>query len=369
MSNEISIGQQAVAQLVEASSEYGALLEDIKQRIRNAQVHAALAVNKELVTLYWEIGREILDRQEREGWGTQVINRLARDLRAAFPEMTGLSPRNLRYMRTFGAAFADRSIVQQLVAQIPWGHNTVILDKVRSKDERLWYAQKTVENGWSRAVLVHQIESGLYNRQGAAISNFQATLSAPQSDLAQQLLKDPYTFDFLMLSEDVQERELEQALVARIQKFLLELGMGFAFVGRQYHLEVGGEDFYLDLLFYHLHLRCYVVIDLKVEKFKPEFAGKMNFYLAAVDDLLRHPADQPSIGLIICKEKNRVIVEYSLRDTKKPMGVAEYVLTETLPTQIRDQLPSVEKVKERVRITDSDTLNIIITESESVEKR
>lgn len=233
----------------------------------------------------------------------------------------------------------------QVVAQIPWFHNVVLIEKLKAPDERLWYAQKTVEYGWSRNVLVHQIESGLYRRQGAAVSNFHATLPAPQSDLAHQLLKDPYAFDFLMLTGDAQERELERGLVEHIQKFLLELGMGFAFVGRQHHLEVGGEDFYLDLLFYHLQLRRYVVIDLKAEKFKPEFAGKMNFYLAVVDDLRRHPDDQPSIGLIICKEKNRVIVEYALRGTGTPIGVSEYVITENLPDSFKGTLPSAEQIE------------------------
>lgn len=235
------------------------------------------------------------------------------------------------------------------IAHIPWGHNIALVSKVKDPAERLWYAQKTIEQGWSRNVLTHQIESGLYQRQGSAISNFHATLPTPQSDLAQQLLKDPYTFDFLTLGDAVQERGLEQGLIDHIQNFLLELGMGFAFVGRQYHLDVGGEDFYLDLLFYHLHLRCYIVIDLKVEKFKPEFAGKMNFYLAAMDDLLRHGDDQPSIGLIICKEKNRVIVEYSLRDIRKPLAVSEYVLTHQLPTTLANSLPSPEKLEEKIR--------------------
>lgn len=234
------------------------------------------------------------------------------------------------------------------MAEIPWGHNVTLFEKLKHPDERLWYAKKTIENGWSRNVLIHQIESDLYQRQGSAVSNFDSTLPAPQSDLARQLLKDPYTFDFLQLGEAVQERGLEQGLIDHIQRFLLELGIGFAFVGRQYHLDVGGDDFYIDLLFYHLHLRCYVVIELKMEKFKPEFAGKMNFYLAVVDDLLRHSDDQPSIGLILCKEKNQVVAEYSLRDGGKPIGVAEYVLTTELPKALESKLPSVEVLQEEL---------------------
>ena len=329
-------------------SGYEALLIELKERVRAAQIRAALSVNREMVLLYWEIGAEILNRQEREGWGTKVIDRLSADLRASFPQMTGLSSRNLKYMRSFAAAYPHPAIVQRVVAQIPWGHNVDLLDKLNEREQRLWYAQQAIANGWSRPVLSHQIESGLYQRQGSAITNFDTTLPAPQSDLARQILKDPYTFDFLQISDERQERELEQGLIDQIQRFLLELGMGFAFVGRQYHLEVEGEDFYLDLLFYHLHLRCYIVIELKVEKFKPEFAGKMNFYLAVVDDLLRHPDDQPAIGLILCKEKNRVIAEYSLRNTAKPIGVAEYVLTTELPKALASALPSTETLRDEL---------------------
>ena len=252
-------------------------------------------------------------------WSSANLAQAARDLQGAS---------NL-------AQAARENEIPDTLARIPWFHNVVLIEKLKESAERLWYAQKTIENGWSRNVLVHQIESNLYRRQGGAISNFRATLPAPQSDLAHQLLKDPYTFDFLTLGESVQERDLEQGLIDHIQKFLLELGMGFAFVGRQYHLEVGGEDFYLDLLFYHLHLRCYVVIDLKVQKFEPEFAGKMSFYLAAADDLLRHGDDQPSIGLIICKEKNQVIVEYSLRGASKPMGVARVCFDPTTTVRVQ----------------------------------
>jgi predicted nuclease of restriction endonuclease-like (RecB) superfamily len=288
-------------------TSYETFLQDLKVRIRTAQTRASLAVNRELVLLYWGVGRDILDRQKREGWGAKVIERLASDLRREFPEMKGWSRANLLYMRAFAEAWADGEIVQQLVGQIPWGHNIALLAKLKISEERQWYARKVIEHGWSRPVLVHQIESGLYRRQGKAVTNFQATLPPGQSDLAHETLKDPYVFDFLSIGEEAHERDLERALVKQITSFLLELGAGFSFVGHQYHLEVGGEDFYLDLLFYHLKLRSYVVIELKTGVFKPEYAGKLNFYLSAVDDLLRHESDNPSIGLILCKDKNRLV--------------------------------------------------------------
>jgi predicted nuclease of restriction endonuclease-like (RecB) superfamily len=284
-----------------------------------------------------------LVRQQREGWGAKVIDRLANDLRRIFPEMTGLSARNLKYMRAFAAAWTDAEFVQRVVAQLPWGHNVSLLDTVKAAEERSWYAEQTVEHGWTRAVLVHQIESGLFARQGTALTNFSRTLPAGQSELAQQLLKDPYTFDFLTLGPDMLERDLERGLIDHLRSLILELGKGFAFVGSQYHLEVGGQDYYLDLLFYHLRLRCFVVIELKIEEFKPEFAGKMNFYLSAVDDQLKHKDDQPTIGIILCKGRNEVIVEYALRDSTKPMGVAQYRLSPALPAQYQTSLPTVEE--------------------------
>ncbi|MCM0588728.1 MAG: PDDEXK nuclease domain-containing protein [Gloeotrichia echinulata CP02] len=324
---------------------YDDFLRELKERIRSAQVKAALSVNRELVLLYWQIGREIITRQQQQGWGAKVIERLARDLKAAFPDMKGFSRTNLLYMRAFAEAYPDEQIVQQLVGQIPWGHNIRILDAVKDASAKLWYVQKTIENGWSRNVLVHQIESGLYHRQGKATTNFENTLPKPQSELAQQLLKDPYNFDFLSLGKEAQERELEKALIQHIRDFLLELGVGFAFVGSQYHLEVGNKDFYIDLLFYHLHLRCYVVIDLKIEDFQPEFSGKMSFYVSAVDDLLRHPDDQPTIGMILCKTKNQTIVEYALREMNKPIGVSTYQLRDTLPEQLQGSLPTIEQLE------------------------
>lgn len=319
---------------------YASLLAELKERIRAARVRAAVAVNRELILLYWNIGRDILARQTQEGWGARVIDRLATDLRRDFPEMTGLSPRNLKYMRAFADAFPDEEFVQQVVAQLPWGHNLRLVESLKSPEERLWYARQAIENGWSRNVLVHQIENGLYRRQGKALTNFARTLPAPQSDLAQQLIKDPYSFDFLALGPAISERELEQNLLEHLRSLILELGKGFAFVGSQHHLEVGGQDYYLDLLFYHLRLRCFVVVELKIEEFKPEFAGKMNFYLSAVDDQLRHETDAPSIGIILCKGKNEVIVEYALRDSTKPMGVAEYRLSAALPEPLQGELPT-----------------------------
>jgi len=323
---------------------YAAFVGDLKQRIIEARHRASLSVNRELILLYWTIGRDILARQEREGWGTKVVDRLAGDLRQAFPEMTGLSSRNLKYMRSFAEAWPDAEIVQQLAAQLPWGHHMLLLDAVKPFEKRAWYARQAIEHGWSRNVLVHQIDSDLFARQGSALTNFSRTLPAAQSELAQQILKDPYTFDFLSLGPDMLERDLERGLIEHLRAMILELGKGFAFVGSQYHLEVGGQDYYLDLLFYHLRLRCFVVIELKIEDFKPEFAGKMNFYLSAVDEQLRHPDDQPTIGIILCKGRNEVIVEYTLRDTSKPMGVAQYRLSPALPPQLQRDLPTVEEL-------------------------
>ena len=286
---------------------YENFLQDLKERIRQSQIRAVLAVNSELVQLYWQMGRDILKRQQQYGWGAKVIDRLAADLRHAFPEMKGFSPRNLKYMRAFAETYPDEQFVQEVLAQITWYHNITLMEKVKSENERLWYAQKTIKNGWSRNILAHKIETGLFHRQGQAINNFERVLPQPQSELAQQLLKDPYTFDFLNLEEKAKERELEKTLVQHIRDFLLELGAGFAFVGHQYHLEIGEQDFYLDLLFYHLQLRCFFVIDLKMGEFKPEDSGKMNFYLSAVDDLLKHEDDQPSIGMVLCRSKNKMI--------------------------------------------------------------
>ena len=331
---------------------YAALLASIKERIQTAQIRAALAVNRELVLLYWGIGREILARQQEEGWGSKVVERLAKDLRAEFPHMKGLSRTNLIYMRAFAEAWPEEPIVQQVVGQLPWGHNLRLIDHLKTPEERLWYAKAAIEHGWSRNILEMQIDSGLYKRQGKATTNFHATLPKPQSDLAQQLLKDPYNFDFLTLSKDAHEREVETGLVAHIQKFLLELGVGFAFVGRQVPLEVSEKEYRIDLLFYHLKLRCFVVFDLKGGAFKPEYTGKMNFYLSAVDDLLRHPDDKPSIGLIRCKEKDGIVAEYALRDMAKPLGVAEFTHLVKLPEELKGQLPTIEEIEAELGATE-----------------
>ncbi|MCA2655941.1 PDDEXK nuclease domain-containing protein [Microcystis sp. M061S2] len=320
---------------------YEAFVRGLKERIHTAQIKAALAVNKELVMLYWQLGRDILQRQEQEGWGAKVIDQLSKDLKREFPDNTGFSPRNLKYMRAFAEAWRDEAIVQQLVAQIPWGHNVRLLDMVKSPEERLWYAQQTIENGWSRNVLILQIETGLIHRSGQAVTNFSRTLPSPQSDLAQSLLKDPYNLEFLTISKDAQERELERALVNHIRDFLLELGMGFAFLGNQYPIEVDGREFRLDLLFYHVKLHSYIVVELKMGEFEPEHSGKMNFYVAAVDNILRSPNDNRTIGIILCRSKSKTIVEYSLQGMEGPIGVSAF----TLPAPLNENLPTVEQLE------------------------
>ncbi len=353
-------------------SGYGAFVNNLKERIRAAQIQAALSVNRELIELYWDIGKGIAERQTSEAWGRSVVEKLATDLHNEFPEVAGFSERNIWRMRAFFLAWLPKpgnlphgvrgsqppilpqavaelrkAKLPQVVAEIPWGHNVVLIEKLKDVPERFWYAEQAIAYGWSRAVLVHQIESKLYKRQGKAVTNFRTTLPPLQSDLARQIVKDPYNFDFLTLRPEARERELEDGLLTHIRKFLLELGSGFAFVGQQVHLEVDREDFYIDLLFYHLTLRCYVVIDLKMETFKPEFAGKMNFYLSAVDDLLCHKDDKPSIGLILCKTRSKMIIEYALRDVAKPVGVARYMtkLVHSLPAALNRRLPGVKALE------------------------
>lgn len=326
---------------------YRRFLQSLKDRIRSAQVKAALAVNQELILLYWQIGREILDRQQQEGWGTKVIDRLAKDLKRDFPDMTGFSARNLKYMRAFADAYPNGQLVQQVLSQIPWGHNVRLLDALKDPEERLWYARQTIEHGWSRNVLLMQIEQGLH-KQRAAVTNFERTLPPDQSDLAKNLLKDPYNFDFLTLAADAQERDLEQSLLSHIRDFLLELGVGFAFVGSQHPIQVGSKDYAIDLLFYHLKLRCFVVIDLKLGEFEPEFSGKMNFLVSAVDDLLRHPDDQPTIGMILCKSNDATVAEYALRDVNKPIGVATHQLGRNLPDNLQGTLPTVQELEQQL---------------------
>lgn len=322
---------------------YLEFVQDLKERILTSKMRAGFALNAELIGLYWSIGKEILLKEKQKGWGAKVVTSLARDLRKEFPEMKGFSARNLRYCKAFAESYPVESMLQAGPAKITWYHNCTLLDKVKDDEERQWYVNETIRNGWSRDVMVHQIESQLYARQGKAITNFVTTLPAVQSELAQQVLKDPYNFDFLSLGSDALERDLEKGLLEKLRDFLLELGTGFAFVGSQYHLEVGGQDYFIDILFYHLKLRCYVVVELKITDFMPEYAGKMSFYLSAVDELLKLPEDKPSIGLLLCKTTNRIVAEYSVRNFDRPMGIAEYKLAgEPLPEPLRQELPTVE---------------------------
>jgi predicted nuclease of restriction endonuclease-like (RecB) superfamily len=326
-------------------SDYAVWLGDLKNRIATAQQQAARSVNTELVALYWHIGHDILERQNQQGWGAKVIGKLSHDLRSAFPDMKGFSRANLLYMRAFAEAWHDEVIVQQAVGQLPWGHNLVLLSKMKEPASRLAYARAAIEHGWSRNVLVMHIEAQSLERSGKAVTNFDDRLPKPQSDLAREILKDPYKFDFLALGNDAREREIENALVEHITQFLIELGAGFAYVGKQVPLEVGGEDFFIDLLFYHLKLRCYVVIELKAGDFKPEHTGQLGFYLSAVDAQMKHPDDKPTIGLLLCKNRNKVIAEYALRDMQKPMGIAEYELINALPKNLASSLPSIEDIE------------------------
>lgn len=340
------------------SDAYRGWLESLKTRIRGARLQAALSVNSELITLYWHIGREILERQTQHGWGAKVVDRLAVDLRVAFPESRGFSSANLRYMRSFAAAWPEAAICQRVVGRLPWGQNIELL-RIKDSEIRLWYAEATLSNGWSRPVLAAQIDTGLHTRQGKAITNFERALPPETSDLAQQVLKDPYQFDFLTLAPAARERDLERALIGRVRDLLLELGKGFAFVGSRYPLAIGGQDFYVDLLFYHRRLRCLVAVDLKMGPFQPEHAGKMNFYLAALDDRDREPGDGPSIGLILCREHNRLVVEYALRAMEAPIGVASYHLSlpEALPATLAAVLPSAEDLEPGMLDTDRDENN------------
>ncbi|MFT3970314.1 MAG: PDDEXK nuclease domain-containing protein [Micropruina sp.] len=331
--------------LIEPPHGYGEWLAELKNRIHAAQQRAAIAVNNELVELYWQIGNDILTRQAEHGWGAQVIDRLSLDLHASFPEMRGFSARNLKYMRAFAAAWPSPDFVQQPVARLPWGHNLVLLTKLKDRSQRLVYAEATLQFGWSRAVLVIQIERGVLEREGRAVTNFDRTLPAPASDLARQALKDPYKLDFLGLGEDAREREIERALAEHMTQFLLELGAGFAYVGRQVQVEVGGDDFFIDLLFYHVKLHCYVVVELKATKFKPEHLGQLGFYLAVVDGELKAESDAPTIGLLLCKSKNEIVAEYALRDNSRPLGIAEYQLVESLPEQLQASLPTIEQIE------------------------
>jgi predicted nuclease of restriction endonuclease-like (RecB) superfamily len=328
-------------------SGYAETLGELKARIRQARVRVVLAANASVILLYWDIGHTILERQAREGWGAKVIDRFSHDLREEFPDMEGLSPRNLRFMRSFAQAYPDVEIVKQLVSQLPWGHVIKLLQSVKDADVRHWYMRQAIEHVWSREILTEQIERKLHARQGKMQSNFELTLPADNIELAAQAFRDPYIFDFLGTADSRREREVEQALIDHIERFLLELGAGFAFVGRQMQLEVGDQDFKLDLLFYHLKLRCFVVVELKAVPFEPAFVGQLNLYLSAVDDLMKHTSDQPTIGLLLCRGKNKFVVEYALRHLDRPVGVAEWetVLIEKLPKALEGSLPTIEQIE------------------------
>ena len=364
-------------------SDYSRLLEDVKQRIRAAQVRATFAANREMLALYWDVGRIVESRQHGEGWGAAVIPRLARDIRNELPEVRGFSERNIDRMIAFYREYPDLGSIspravakltasgqdtaisspavaqlpaaaqgneerQRLVAQLPWAHNVLLMQKIKHLPTRCWYMMAAIQEGWSRDVLTVMIKNRAHERQGKAVTNFESRLPAPQSDLARQVIKDPYIFDFLTLEEPFHEREMETSLIRHLEKFLIELGRGFAFVGRQVHLDVGEEDFYIDLLFYHLKLRCFMVIDLKKGAFKPEYAGKMNFYCSVVDERLRHESDNPTIGLILCQDRKKVVAEYALRGVKKPIGVSEYELTRALPARFKSALPAIETIEKEL---------------------
>lgn len=324
---------------------YAEWLADLKQRIRQAQLRAVQSVNRELVLLYWQIGHDILERQQQQGWGAKVVDRLAADLRREFPDQKGFSPRNLNAMLAFARAWNEPGILQQLVAKLPWGHNVLLITKLKRPEARQWYAAKTIEHGWSRNVLAMQIETGLHERQGKTVNNFPDRLPPIQSDLAKGSLKDPYMFDFLGLAEDAQEREIETALTEHVTRFLLELGAGFAYMGRQVRLEVAGDEFFLDLLFYHTRLHCFMVVELKAGAFKPADAGQLNFYLSAVDAQIKSEADNPTIGLMLCRKQNRLVAEYALRDMAKPMGIAEFRLVKSVPKDLAAGLPTIEQIE------------------------
>lgn len=344
-----------------SNQEYRNWIQELKLKVRSAQIKAAIAVNKELILFYWELGSMIAQKIKQSNWGDKILENVSKDLKEAFPEMSGFSERNLKYCKFFYEFYSEsigQPLValspqelmfrQQLVAQIPWGHNILIFTKLKQLDAALFYIQKTIENNWSRDVLGLQIKSGLYDRQGRSITNFSNTLPEPFSDLAQQTLKDPYIFDFLQLTEGYKEKDIENQLVNHIKQFLLELGKGFAFVGQQYSIEIAEKDYYIDLLFYHIKLKCYVVIELKNTAFVPEYAGKLNFYLSAIDSLVKENDDKPTIGILLCREKNNIEVEFALRDIHKPMGVSELELTQILPDNLKSDLPTIEELENKL---------------------
>jgi predicted nuclease of restriction endonuclease-like (RecB) superfamily len=342
------------------ATEYKEWLREIKQKFQRSQIKASLQVNSTLLEFYWNLGEEIIQKQKKHMWGSGFLQQLSEDLISEFPDVKGFSLTNISYIRrwvlfytqdnNFATSRGENKIKKspQLVPQlfmIPWGHNRVIISKCKSIDEALYYVQNTINNGISRSVLVHQIETNLYKRDAKAITNFSSTLPPMQSDLAKEITKDPYCFDFLTLTKDYKEKELEDALSKNITKFLLELGAGFAFIGKQYGLNVGGDEFRIDLLFYHIKLKCYVVVELKTTEFKPEFAGKLGFYTSAIDGELKQKEDNPTIGILICKSKNDIVVEYALKDINKPLGVSKYELTQSIPKEYKSSLPTIEQIE------------------------
>ncbi len=366
---------------ITSNKEYKKWLTDLKTKVRTAQLKAAVRVNKELLTLYWELGADIVSKQSETKWGDRFLQQLSKDLAEEFPEIKGFSKRNLElirqwytfYNKTFSSPIAKQvvsqlspvSIEQQtiglighqavaLITQIPWGHNIAIIAKCKNIEEALFYIQNTIEHGWSRSVLIHQIESGLFRREGSSVNNFALTLPAPQSDLAKQTIKDPYVFDFLSMTKNYNERDLESGLVDHLTYFLLELGAGFAYLGKQIQINVGEREFFLDLLFYHTQLHCYVVVELKTGDFEPEYAGKLNFYIKAVDTKFRNEGDQPTIGILLCKKKDKLVAEYALSDIHKPIGVSEYQLTQSLPDNLKPSLPSIEEIEREFDVKDNE---------------
>jgi predicted nuclease of restriction endonuclease-like (RecB) superfamily len=333
------------------STKYNDFIKQLKQKIQTSQIKASIRVNEELLKLYWDMAQMIIAKQKESSWGDSIIQKISRDLKEEFPNIKGFSVTNIKYMRNWYLFWNDsnRPQVVDEIFKIPWGHNREIITKLKETQEAIYYVKQTLHYGWSRAVLVHQIESRLYHREGKAITNFETKLPPLQSDLAKATLKDPYNFDFLSMSKKYNERELEDALIEHISHFLLELGSGFAFVGRQYQLVVGGDEFFVDLLFYHIRLKCYVVVELKTVKFKPEFAGQLNFYVSAINAELKEPNDNPTIGILICKSKNNTVVEYALNSIDNPIGVSEYELVSKLPTEFKSTLPTIEEIEAELK--------------------
>ncbi len=341
---------------IKNNKDYMLWVKELKGLIASSQIKAAVSVNRELLALYWRIGKSISDKVEIMNWGSSVVEELSIDLKKIFPNQKGFSRSNLFYMKKWFELYSSGNIdsekVQQLVGQIPWGQNVLIITKSKDINEALFYVSKTLENNWSRSVLAHQIESNFFGRQGNALTNFKATLDGPLSELAIETLKDPYKLDFLTLEERAIEKDIEDQLVKHITSFLLELGAGFSFVGRQVPLEIDGHDFYIDLLFYHIKLKCYVVVELKAVEFKAEYTGKLNLYLSAVDDLIKTDNENPSIGLLLCKSKSKIIAEYALRGTSQPIGIAAYELSKAIPENLKTTLPTIEEIEKELTIPD-----------------